>query len=274
MSTKRISLAIVLALFLLMPAFGCTAPTVQQTLLKDTTAQIQKAVQTALDNLDRDMSAAASQISRTGLSGTDTRTILDGLVTKYPFIIDAITTDAPGIMVTVAPDSYASYEGTDISQQDVTIKFNESKKPMLSQMFTAVEDMDAVVLMWPIISDKGDFMGSLSALFIPETLFTAVSEPALQGTGISMNVIQTDGLNIYDSEGYDTGKNLFTDPSFQPYPELIAVGHQMITGKPGCGSYTFLDNSTGKVVKKDSAWATVKLHDTAWPMLFIKNVAE
>jgi hypothetical protein len=177
-------------------------------------------------------------------------------------------------MVTVAPDAYSSYEGSDISTQDVTVKFNETKKPLLSQMFPAVEGMDAVVLMWPILSDKGDFIGSVSALFKPETLFATTVEPTLKGTGIALNVIQLDGLSIYDSEYADTGKNVLTDPSLQPYKDLLELGAKMVAQESGSGSYTFINHATGKPVKKRAFWSSVKLHDAAWRLASVQQVAE
>ncbi len=267
---KQLFLVVVLALSLmLVPAYGCTGSVNQEEQLKTTTLQIQKAVQSELDNLDKDMSAAASELSGTGLSGTEARQILNGLYSEHTFIIDCLTTDAAGKMVTVAPDAYSSYEGTDISTQDVTIKFWETKQPMLSQMFRAVEGMDAVVMMWPVVSEKGDFMGSLSALFKPEALFDATAGPILKGTGIALNVMQLDGLNIYDSQGNDTGKNLFTDPSFQPYTDLVALGHRMVAEESGTGSYTYVSQSTGKTVKKQAFWASVTFHSTAWRLISV-----
>ncbi len=274
MVRQRFFLGVVLVLALTLAlVYGCTGPVSQEGQLKTTALQIQKAVKSQLDNLDRDVSATASQLSRTGLSGPEAKQILNGLSGKYSFLIDCVTADTAGKLVTVAPDAYSRYEGSDISQQDITVKFNETKKPGLSQMFRAVEGMDAVVIMWPVLSGKGDFIGSVSALFKPETLFTGVAGPILQGTNIALNVIQLDGLNIYDSQGGDTGKNLFTDPSLQSYTDLVTLGHKMVAEESGTGSYTYPDQSTGQTVKKNDFWTTVKLHDTAWRLSFTQ-VAE
>src|SRR4030043_1595744 len=275
MVRRRFSLAVVLALSLmLILGYGCAGSVNQEEQLRATTLQIQQAVQTELDNLDGDMSAAASELSGTALSGPEARQILNGLCSKYPFIIDCLTADAAGKMVTVAPDAYSSYEGSDISTQDVTVKFNETKKPLLSQMFPAVEGMDAVVLIWPILSEKGEFMGTLSALFKPETLFAETVEPMIKGTGIALNVIQLDGLSIYDSEYADTGKNLLTDPTFQPYKELVELGTKMVAQESGSGGYTFINHATGKTAKKQAFWVSVGLHDTVWRVASVQQVAE
>ena len=278
MVRQRFFLAVVLALSsMLVLAYGCTGSGNHEGQLKTTTLQNQEAVQSELDNLDRDLSGAASELSGTELSGPDARRILNRLCSNHPFIIDSCTTDAAGKMVTVAPEAYSSYEGSDISTQDPMVKLRETKEPVLSQVFTAVEGMDAVVLVWPILSDKadkGDFIGSVSALFKPETLLSTAVEPTLKGTDIDVNVMQLDGLNIYDSEGTDTGKNLFTDPSFQPYKELVELGSRIAAQESGSGSYTFINHTTGKPVKKQAFWVSVGLHDTAWRLVSVQEVGE
>jgi len=273
--TKRFSLVAIFALsMMIILTYGCASSFNHEGQLKTTALQVQEAVQLELDNLDSDLSGAASELSRTGLSGPEARQILNGLCSKHPFVIDSCTTDVAGKMVTVAPEAYSSYEGSDISTQDPVVKMRETKEPVLSQIFPVVENIDAVVLMWPIFSEKGDFIGSLSALFKPEALLATEVEPVLKGTDIEVNVMQLDGLTIYDSEGADTGKNLLTDPSFQAYKELVELGARIAAEESGSGSYTFINHATGKPVKKQAFWVIVGLHDTAWRLVSVQQVEE
>ena len=275
MVTKRFSLVAIFALsMMIILTYGCASSFNHEGQLKTTALQVQEAVQLELDNLDSDLSGAASELSRTGLSGPEARQILNGLCSKHPFVIDSCTTDVAGKMVTVAPEAYSSYEGSDISTQDPVVKMRETKEPVLSQIFPVVENIDAVVLMWPIFSEKGDFIGSLSALFKPEALLATEVEPVLKGTDIEVNVMQLDGLTIYDSEGADTGKNLLTDPSFQAYKELVELGARIAAEESGSGSYTFINHATGKPVKKQAFWVSVGLHDTAWRLVSVQQVEE
>ncbi len=271
MSTKRFALAIILALSLT-PAltYGCTAPVDQGDQLVTTTLEIQQTIQSELYNLDFDMLAATAKLRDTGLSGTEARQILNSLSGKYPYLIDCSTVDDAGKMVTIAPDAYRDYEGSDISQQATMVEFNETKRALLSQMFPAVEGMDAVVVIRPVLSQVGSFAGSLSALFKPSALFNMKVEQRLKGTGIALNVMQLDGLTLYDSEYKDTGKNLLTDPEFQPYTELVAMGHRMAAEESGHGTYTFIDHATGKTVKKEAFWVTVGLHGTEWRLVSVQ----
>src|SRR4030042_5857225 len=105
MIIKRFSLAAVFALSVLLILAGCAGSLNHEEQLKATTLQVQKAVQSELDSLDSDLSGAASELSRTGLSGPEARQILNELCSKYPFIIDSCTTDIAGKMVTVAPEA-------------------------------------------------------------------------------------------------------------------------------------------------------------------------
>lgn len=260
-----ISLAVSL---MLLPALACQPPQIALDLqLKGLTEKIKQAVQIELNNTDRDLSDAAAELSRTGLSGDEARNILNELVVKHPFIIDTCTTDLTVKMVAIAPDAYRKYEGTDISTQDVMKKFMGTKQPMLSQMFPAVEGVDGVIIIWPVVSQEGEFMGSLSAFFKPSTLFSTLCMPEIKGTGISTDVFQLDGMDIYDSTGNDTGKNLFTDPVAQQFTDLIAMGHKMVAEESGTGSYTTIDPAAGKNVKKLAYWDTIQLHDTAWRLM-------
>ena len=274
MVTERFSLVVAFALsMMLIPVYGCAGSLNHEGQLKTITLQIQKAVQLELNDLDSDLSGAASELSRTGLSGPEARQILNGLCSNHSFLIDSCTADIAGEMVTVAPEAYSYYEGSDISEYGPTVKLRETKKPMLSQVFRAIEDIDAAVIMWPIFSEKGDFIGSLSALFKPETLFAMVVEPTPKGTTIEVDVMQLDGLTIYDSEGADTGKNLLTDPIYQPYKELVKLGARIAAEESGSGSYTFINHATGKPVKKQAFWVSVGLHGTAWRLVSVQEVA-
>jgi len=253
-----------LALSLILVSVGCSIQSAREVQLKTAAGRIGVSIQAELDKLDLDLTYIAAQLSRTGLSGDKATSLLDGLAAKYPFIIDTCTTDTAGKMVAVAPQAYRNYEGTDISTQDITVKFMETKKPLLSDMFPAVEGMNAVVIMQPVLSQNGDLMGSVSALFEPDSLIGPVAEPTLKNTNMELNVSQLDGLNIYDSQGGELGLNLFTDPSFQAYPELVALGHRMVAEKSGSGTYTFVDHQSGQTMQKQAYWTTVSLHDTDW----------
>jgi hypothetical protein len=277
MPTKRFLLVTALAVSLaLILTSGCKAPTEQEVQLKTATLQIQQAVQSELDNIDRDLSAAAVELSRTGLSGPEAGQILNGLYSKYRYIIDFATADTDGKIIAIVPEGYSGYQGGFIATEykGKFINMGKVEKPVLRNVVVMFEFAYTDAVIWPILSENGDAIGSVSALFEPPMLFSSTVVPVVMGTGMAVNVMQLDGLNIYDSQGNDTGKNLFTDPSFQPYPDLIALGHRMVARESGSGSYRFIDYTTGKTVKKLAFWSTVGLHGTEWRVLSVQKVAE
>jgi hypothetical protein len=91
----------------------------------------------------------------------------------------------------------------------------------------------------------------------------------LEGDDIEVNLLQLDGLTIFGSTG-ETGKNILTDPEFKPYGELVALGTRMVDQESGMGSYTITSHATGKTVKKQAFWVSIKLHGTAWRLLSIQ----
>jgi hypothetical protein len=178
----------------------------------------------------------------------------------------------------VAPEEYRRYEGTDTATTDATKKFfaqlSEKKTPVLSNIFRAVEGPDAVVLVWPVVTEKGELLGFVSALFKPGDLLEGTIAPAAETRAMKVNVMQLDGMVIYCSTGTETGKNVLTDPSYKNYPELIAQAEKIAAQKTGTGSYMYPDAATGQPVKKTAFWTTVGLHGTQWRLVSIAELGD
>lgn len=232
-------------------------------------AQAQKVVQAKLDLLDSDISRAAVRLSSVPLSGTESRQVLNELYSGHPDLIDLVATDAAGTMVTFVPDSYKKYEGRFVGDNEKMKNFNRDKKPVLSPMFRTVEGVDAMVIMWPVFSETGEFKGSLSALFRPDQLYSADFEKVAGNGGVEFIILQSDGLVLYNSGGTETGNNLFTDPLYQPSAELIALGKTMVAQESGSGSYAFTSHETGKQTKKQAAWVSAGLHGVNWRLIAV-----
>jgi hypothetical protein len=244
--------------------------------LKSATENLQLIIQSKLANLNNAVSDAAKKIAKSGLQSDQTRGILNGLCKKYPYLLDCSVADPQGKMITIAPEEYRRYEGTDTATTETSKKFfagfSENKKPMLSNIFRAVEGIDAVVLVWPVIKEKGDLLGYVSALCKPEALLEGTIGPAAEIRAIEVNVRQIDGMVIYCSNGKEIGKNLLTDPRYKDYPELLAMGEKMVTQKTGSAEYTYISDATGQPVKKTAFWMSVGLHGTEWRLVSIAEL--
>jgi hypothetical protein len=275
--TFKLPVIIVLAVAAVLLA-ACAGPVKSERELKSATENMQTILQSKLANLNNAVTEAASKIAKSGLQGEETRGILNGVCKKYPYLVDINASDPDGKMITVAPEEYRRYEGTETAKTDASLKFiqefKRSRKPMLSPVFKTVEGIDGVVLVKPVISEKGELLGSISALFKPEVLLGGVIKYQAEVRGMEVNVMQTDGLLIYSSKGTETGKNMFTDASYQAYPELLALGAKIAAQQKGSGSYTFTDHATGQPAKKTAVWTSLGLHGTDWRIIGIAELGK
>ena len=263
------------AVFIIMAA-GCAGPVKNEKQIKVATDNLQGIIQSKLLNLDNALSAAAEKIARSGLQGEETRGILNGLCKKYPYLLDCSTADPRGKMITVAPGEYSRYEGTDTATTEASKKFlaglSENKKPVLSDIFKSVEGSDAVVLVWPVVTEKGEFLGVVSALFKPKSLMDETIAPQAEVVALKVNVMQLDGMVIYCTTGTETGKNVITDPSYKDFPDLIEQAVKIAAQKTGTGGYVYPDEATGKLVKKTIYWTSIGLHGTEWRIVSIAEL--
>jgi hypothetical protein len=103
-----------------------------------------------------------------------------GLFAAFIFVtvlVDCAFADPDVTMVTIAPESYHQYKGINTSKNEVSTKFEATKKLLLSNLFKAIQGFDAIVLMWSVLSEKSELIGSVSALFKPETLLNQRRSP-------------------------------------------------------------------------------------------------
>lgn len=271
-------LASIFAAVMVITSAGCAGPVKNLKQMKSATENLQAIIQSKLLNLDNAVADAAEKISKSGLQGEQTRGILNGLCKKYPYLTDCSTSDPQGKMITVAPEAYRRYEGTETATTEASRKFfadlAENRRPMLSNVFRAVEGIDAVVLVRPVITENGEMLGMVSALFKPGDLLDGTIAPAAEVRAMKVNVAQTDGLTIYCSNGIETGKNLLTDQRYKDYPELVAMGEKMVAQRTGSAEYTFISDATGKPVTKTAFWTTVALHSTEWRLVSIAELED
>jgi len=235
--------------------------------------RLQSLVQEELDLLDENVSIAAEELALTGLVGPEARNILNAVSSKNPSVITCSAVDLNGIMATVEPDAYRWAEGSNISDQKHVIEIQEAHRPVLSATFSAVEGFDAVVLEWPIFSPDGEMIGSINALFRPDLLLNSTAELWRQEIGdenVTAWAMATDGLILYDPDPEEVGRNLFTDPLYEPYAQLLALGERIASEEEGTGTYEFLGPCLVDPVVKSASWATAGLHGTKWRVVVVR----
>lgn len=226
--------------------------------------EAQTAVQDALDSMDARLRQAAKELADTGLTGDEAQDILRGLCGAGPWVIDCCTVDAEGTIVAVEPARHADAVGADISGQEQVTRLHETKAPVMSRLFMAVEGVEAIDLEAPMLSPDGALLGSVSILYRPDVL----AQQALDG------LILPEGWECWVVE--PTGRMLYPPPPAAPdggsgehgptvrAPGLAALGNFMRTMPEGECTYRFRRIGGGPPIEKYAYWATVDLHGTQW----------
>ncbi len=226
--------------------------------------RVQKKVTTMLNVIDAELAQAASELSKTGLTGPAARGVVQDLCKRTAHAVDCAAVDGKGRMVIVEPKGYAKVEGSDISAQEQVVRLRQTGQPVLSEVFLTVEGLEAVDLEHPVFSRKKESLGSVSVLMKPESLLKRAILAEARKTPFEVWVMQANGRILYNQEYKEIGKILFTDALYKPYPELLSLGRRIASEKNGQGAYRFPAPGSDKPVTKVAFWTTVSLHGAQW----------
>lgn len=235
--------------------------------LQELLARLQGEISTALQTLDADLGRNARELTGRDLKGDHARRLLQRLYGDHPYIIDCETVSRRGIMLAVEPPAHRSSEGADISRQAHMVKLFKTRQPVLSGSFRSVEGPDAVVIHHPVFSANRRFAGSVAALFAPEHLLAGIIGPVASNLAVDIFLMQSDGLTIYDLDAKQIGRNVFSDPLYKPFPELVDLARKVASSKAGNGSYRFLQKDGAGPMEKVAYWQTVSLHGREWRLV-------
>lgn len=221
-----------------------------------------QAIDSTFSEIDTDIKAAAKALSTTDLKGEDARKILNGLRRFRPYVIDCSIIDPDGVKITVEPAEYKQYEGANRSDLPHVISLLKHKKPVMSDVYHSAEGINAVTIGYPIFSDKGEFSGAVRMLIRYEDFL----KPLVEDKPCKIWVIQKNGLIVYDADPEEIGKNMFSDPMFSPFEDLISFSKTVVSSNNGAGSYSFyIDGLKDKnLVEKIAVWDTAGLYGTEW----------
>jgi hypothetical protein len=232
-------------------------------------AYITASVQKVLDAMDRDLAVTARRLAIVGLESDKTRLELRDLLKKHPEVIDCCTVSAEGVMLAVEPEAYRKSEGADISDQEQIIRLHATDEAVLSGVFKAVEGFHAVDLEYPVRNDDGSLKGSVSMLIRPELFLDRIVTGLRQQRHGSCWIMQPDGLILYDPDRLEIGRNLFRDPLYTQFPELIGIGRRIAASRAGRGSYRYYGTGHLEFSEKDCWWDTAGLHGTEWRIVVV-----
>lgn len=236
-------------------------------------SKIESGTISLLKGIEGTLSHAAKETGKWGPHReAEIRKLLQDCNAGRPYVIDSAFIDDKGIMKFIEPGKYRKHEGADISKQEAIVKMRKTQKPGLGNLFSSVEGIQSVDIEYPVFSAGGKFLGSVSMLVKQDELIRSVAATVEAESGVQCWVMQKDGLILYETDPTQRGLNLFSDPLYKDYPELVALGRRMVKQREGTGFYTFLIHGTKNVVRKQAAWKTVRFMSNDWVVVAYREV--
>jgi hypothetical protein len=239
----------------------------------DALLQFTSAVNATLQEMDRALASAATELGRTGISGPEANATLARLAASSPYAVDAVTISSEGRIAAVMPEEYWGAVGVEVGNEIHNQQALKERRPLMTPVFPAAEGFDAISIRRPVWNETGAFLGLATVLLNPSQMLAEHADRALAGTNFTAWAMQTDGLLIYDRDsGELVGRNLITDPFFADYPELVALAKRMTVEPSGTGTYTIIPSGGSLPVTREAVWTTTGLHGTEWRLLVARDV--
>jgi hypothetical protein len=231
-----------------------------------TLAKAQTNTDAELQRIGESLVYASKQLSSSGISGAQADKILNALTANSSYIINAATENINNTIVAAATANWSYIIGRNVGEQaylnsnpygDIT--------PVMTPLVAVQSDMMANIVAAPIFDSNRELIGYISVIFDPAKLLNDTITAALQGTSYTTTVMQTDGLMIYDTDPLQLDKNMFTDPAYENYTQLLLFGHHVAEYSSGYGTYKFtVDAASPIVVNKECYWTTVSAYGQVW----------
>jgi hypothetical protein len=230
--------------------------------LEQTVTAVSENATAHLEIINSSLISTAASLALEDLDSPQALSSLASLHLSSPYAVDCITVDPYGRVKAVVPSAYSSIVGKSIMDQEHIRRLVATGKPVTSGVIPMVEGYPAIDNAMPVYSPEGYMKGAVSLVYNTSLWRNAVLQSDPEGA-YEIFVLQPDGLIVYDADPVQTGKYVFSDPLYAPYPSLLALTRHISVEPSGAGTYTFTDTS-GRVVKKEAIWKTVSLYGTDW----------
>jgi PAS domain S-box-containing protein len=189
--------------------------------------------------------------------------------TLYKALSDTVVAvtrvDAAGRIVHTVPYNRRSI-GQDISRQSHIREIMTTHKPVLSDVFTAVQGFRAVALHVPVF-EGGVFRGSLGVLIRFESIARGYLEDIRIGGDGYAWLVTKEGIELYCPVPGHIGRSVFEN--CKDFPSIIAMAREMIKGRQGTTTYEY-NMIRGKTVMtgvKHAVYLPINVVNTYWSIV-------
>ncbi|NPU85887.1 MAG: PAS domain S-box protein [Syntrophaceae bacterium] len=187
--------------------------------------------------------------------------------------IRAITrVDAEGKIVYTYPFN-AAVIGRNISRQKHIREIMTTHKPVISDVFFAVQGYDTVALHVPILHNN-TYKGSIGITINFQALAKRYLEDIKIGNSGYAWMISRDGTELYCPVPGHTGHSVFEN--CKDFPSILIMAEDMLKGLQGSTTYTFdkIRGSQVENVTKHAVYMPIKLGNTFWSIVVASSEDE
>lgn len=179
--------------------------------------------------------------------------------------------DERGVILAAYPAATA--EGLDISAQEHVAQILRTRKPVISDVFRAVQGFDAVALHVPVF-EGGRFRGSVAVVVNFASLAQEFFDIIEIGRTSHVLVISRDGTLLYTPAGGLIGKPAYA--AFRDDPALTALLGDMANGKSGTATYSMrpMRPPSPRPTRFYAAYQRIPLGDTHWSVMVASSEHE
>jgi two-component system, cell cycle sensor histidine kinase and response regulator CckA len=173
--------------------------------------------------------------------------------------------DARGRVVYTFPYAKASV-GTDITHQKHIKEIMSTHKPVVSDVFSAIQGFDAIALHVPVFRG-GEYDGSIGILIG----FSALSKRYLEHIRIGKTgyawITSQAGIELYCPVPGHVGRSVFEN--CKDFPTILDMAKEMLRGKQGVTTYYFdmIMGESVKKVRKHAVYMPIKVGGTFWSIV-------
>lgn len=139
----------------------------------------------------------------------------------------------------------------------------------MSQAFKTNLGFEAVDARVPVLTTDGRLLGTVGALIKPRILLARVIDPQAVLMPDELWAMDLQGRILFDTNAKGIGRNLFTDPRYQPHDGLRAMGKKVAGNAQGLGFYKLQGKNMKQAVNKRCVWTSVGLFGAYWRLAYI-----
>ena len=141
-------------------------------------------------------------------------------------------TDKTGTIIFTTPDKRMI--GTSIAGQRHVVQILTDFKPVVSDVFDAVQGFKAIVIHYPVYKN-GQFDGTIAILLNFGDIASQILDEIKIGKSGHAWMLSSEGIQLYDPQKERVGKSIFE--TFGSAPEFESMVHKMLESREGVATY-------------------------------------